>query len=112
MAMRLSQVAPDNLKSLEGFFGRIPLEVTATLLEKISNDGPGVEEAEVRALIVPALVIGHERDYIHPYSHAQALADIIPQSTLKTITPKAASKELYLADLHNTITEFLEELPR
>ncbi len=37
---------------------------------------------------------------------------MIPQSTLKVITPKAASKELYLADLHNAITEFLEELPR
>jgi len=111
MALHLSQVAPDNLKSLEGFFARKPRQVTAALLKQISNDGPGVDDAEVRALTIPALVIGHERDYIHPYSHAQALADLIPKSTLKAITSKAASKELYISDLHNAISEFLEELP-
>lgn len=111
MAMHLSQVAPDNLESLKGFFGRKPHEVTAALLKLISNDGPGITDPEVHALAVPALVVGHERDYIHPYSHAEALADLLPNSTLKAITPKAASKELYISDLHNDISEFLEELP-
>ncbi len=110
MAMHLSQVAPDNLKSLEGFFAREPHEVTANLLKQISKDGPGVEDAEVRALTVPALVIGHQLDYIHPYSHAQTLASMIPNSTLKAITPKATSQELYVSDLHKAIAEFLEEL--
>ena len=99
----------DNLKSLEGFFGRKPRQVTAALLKQISNDGPGVEDAEVRTLTIPALVIGPT--CLHsPYSHAQALADLIPKSTLKAITPKAASKELYISDLHNAISEFLGEL--
>jgi pimeloyl-ACP methyl ester carboxylesterase len=111
MAMHLSQVAPDNLESLKGFFGREPIEVTAALLKQISNDGPGISDAEVQALTVPALVVGHERDYIHPYSHAKALADMLPNSTLKAITPKATSKALYISDLHRAITEFLEDLP-
>jgi pimeloyl-ACP methyl ester carboxylesterase len=111
MAMHLAEVAPDNLESLKGFFTREPHEVTAALLKQISNDGPGITDAEVRALAVPALVIGHERDYIHPYSHAKALADLLPNSTLKAITPKSVSKELYILDLHNAITGFLEELP-
>lgn len=110
IAMHLAQVAPDNLESLKGFFGREPREVTAALLKQISKDGPGISDAEVRALAVPALVIGHERDSIHPYSHAKALADMLPNSILKAITPKATSKELYLLDLHNAITAFLEEL--
>jgi pimeloyl-ACP methyl ester carboxylesterase len=111
LAMHLSQVAPDNLESLKGFFGREPREVTAALLKQISNDGPGTTDAEVQALAVPALVIGHERDYIHPHSHAKALADLLPNSNLTAITPKATSKELYLFDLHNAITAFLEGLP-
>jgi pimeloyl-ACP methyl ester carboxylesterase len=110
-AMHLSEVAPDNLESLKGFFGREPHAVTAALLRQISSDGPGIADADVRALVIPALVVGLERDYIHPYSHAQALADLLPNSTLKAITPKATSKELYIFDLHIAITEFLEELP-
>lgn len=110
MAMHLSEVGPDNLESLKGFFGREPHEVTAALLKQISSDGPGITDADVRALAIPALVVGHERDYIHPYSHAQALADLLPNSTLKAITPKATSKEFYISDLHNAMSEFLEEL--
>jgi pimeloyl-ACP methyl ester carboxylesterase len=111
MAIHLAQVAPDNLESLKGFFGREPREVTAALLRQISKDGPEITESDVRALVVPALIIGHERDYIHPYSYAQALAYLLPNSSLKTITPKATSKALYISDLHRAITEFLEELP-
>jgi pimeloyl-ACP methyl ester carboxylesterase len=111
MAMHLSEIAPDNLESLEGFFWREPHAITSALLQQISKDGPGITDAEVRSLALPALVIGHERDYIHPYSHAMTLADLLPNSTLKDVTPKATSKALYISDLHRAISEFLEEIP-
>lgn len=107
IAMHLSQVAPDNLKSLEGFFQRQPSEVTAALLTSISADGPGVEDSEVRALSAPTLVIGHEHDYIHPISYARTLADLIPSATLKTITAKTVSHGLYVSDFHHAINHFL-----
>jgi pimeloyl-ACP methyl ester carboxylesterase len=110
-ARHLAQVAPDNLKSLEGFFQREPREVTAELLSQISIDGPGVEDCELKRIQVPTLVLGHDHDFIHPLAYAQALANLIPGATLKTITAKAISKEGYIADLHQAITQFLEELP-
>ena len=110
-ARHLAQVAPDNLKSLEGFFHREPQEVTAELLSQISIDGPGVEECELKRLNLPTLVLGHDHDFIHPLAYAQALANLIPKSTLRPITAKTTSKERYVADLHQAITQFLEELP-
>lgn len=110
IARHLSQVAPDNLKSLEGFFERQPYEVTAALLTAISADGPGVDESEVRALTIPTLVIGTDQDFIHPLSYAQILAGLIPAATFKTITSKAVSRDLYVSDLHAAMTQFLEEL--
>jgi pimeloyl-ACP methyl ester carboxylesterase len=109
-ARRLSQVAPDNLRSLDGFFERQPSPVTAALLTAISADGPGVDEPEVRALAIPTLVIGTDHDFIHPLSYAQILADLIPTAKFKAITSKVVSKELYLADFHAAITQFLREL--
>ena len=52
--------APDNLASLRGFLRRAtPAAVTAELLCRISEDGPGVDRAAIAAIAVPTLVIGN-----------------------------------------------------
>jgi pimeloyl-ACP methyl ester carboxylesterase len=106
----LAREAPDNLASLEGFFARAPLDVTAELLTRISADGPGVSEDEVRAIVVPTLVIATARDFIHPLAHAAALAGLIPGARLVTITPKAESKPRYLAEFRKALACFFEEI--
>jgi len=109
-ARRLAAEAPDNLASLIGFFDRLPHELTSALLTAIAVDGPGVSAAEYADLAVPALVLGHERDAVHPLAHARALAGLIPQAELAIITPKATSKAAYIADFHRTLQSFLEAL--
>ncbi|WP_307437804.1 alpha/beta fold hydrolase [Labrys monachus] len=105
----LEAQAPDNLASLRGFFARSPQPVTAALLSRISRDGPGVTRAAVAALAVPTLVIGHARDAVHPLSHAEALAALIPAARLVRITPKAESRELYRRDFSAALAQFLLE---
>ncbi|KQT54550.1 alpha/beta hydrolase [Aureimonas sp. Leaf454] len=107
-AARLAATAPDNLASLRGFFSRRPVAVTSTLLSRISADGPGVDETDLARLAVPTLVIGHERDAVHPLGHAEALAKLIPHARLATITPKATDKTAYLRDVHRALGAFLE----
>ena len=104
----LAEVAPDNLASLKGFFSREPQATTAALLQAIAADGPGVSEQDLRNLETPTLIVGHEIDYVHPFSYATALSQLIPRSQLVRITPKAVSKAAYLEDLHKAITNFLE----
>lgn len=105
----LAEVAPDNLASLLGFFAREPVKTTAALLQAIAADGPGMTEADLRALDVPVLVIGTERDFIHPCSMAEQLAGLIPHARLERATPKAVDKQAYLADLHRALGAFLED---
>lgn len=110
-AQRLARTAPDNLTSLLGFFDRAPQAETAALLQRISLDGPEVLPAEVRALTVPTLVIGHGADAIHPWSHAQALAALLPHnSQLVEITPKSVSREAYVADMHAALSAFIQKV--
>lgn len=109
-ARRLAQEAPDNLTSLLGFFDRQPLKITAALLTAISADGPGVTDDDLRALSLPSLVVGHEKDAVHPLAHARALADLIPGAHLAEITPKAVDKAAYLDDFHHALTAFLQGL--
>lgn len=107
---RLAAEAPDNLASLTGFFARTPIEVTAALLTAISDDGPGVTEDQVRNLRIPALVIGHEKDVVHPLAHAQAVAGLIPAADFVQITPKMENKAQYVADFHHAIGTFMKKL--
>ena len=107
-ARLLAEIAPDNLASLRGFFSREPQAITAALLQAIAADGPGVSEEDLRNLETPTLVIGHDIDYIHPFSYAATLSRLIPGSRLVAITPKAVSKPAYLKDFHSAIASFLE----
>lgn len=110
-ARLLAEVAPDNLVSLQGFFSREPQATTAALLQSIAGDGPGVSEEDLRNLKTPTLIVGHEVDYIHPFSYATALSQLIPGSQLVRITPKALNRAVYLEDLHKAISSFLETFP-
>jgi pimeloyl-ACP methyl ester carboxylesterase len=111
-AQHLARVAPDNLASLTGFFGRQPLDVTAALLMRISADGPGVSEADVRALSIPTLIMASEEDAIHPMAHAQTLAGLIPGAKLTELPPKGRDKAAHIAACHQAILTFLKGLPQ
>ena len=109
-ARRLEVAAPDNLASLKGFFNRRPQQETAHLLTTISADGPGITEADLRGLRIPALVCGCGEDAIHPMAHAQALAELIPQARLVELPAKARDKAAHLAALADAMILFLKEI--
>jgi len=109
VAAQLAQDAPDNLATMRGLFDRAPQAVTAALLTRISIDGPGVGEDEVRALGIPVLVIGHRRDIIHPIEHARTLAGLLPRARFIEITPKAENRARHRADFRAALQAFLTE---
>lgn len=108
---QLAEIAPDNLNSLIGFFTRETREVTAGLLTAISLDGPGVTEAQVKALNIPTLIVGTDKDYVHPLAHATRLHDLIPGAELVEITPKSRDLAAHMQELRAAIQNFTESLP-
>jgi pimeloyl-ACP methyl ester carboxylesterase len=111
-ARELSRAAPDNLASLRGFFSREPVEITRELLCRISADGPGVTEEQIRAIRAPAMVIGTAKDFVHPLEMAAELASWIPGAELVAITPKAVSREEYRAGFLTAVALFLKRVER
>jgi len=107
-AALLRREAPDNLASLRGFFERTPPAETATLLERIAADGPGVTTADLAALDCPTLVVGHDRDTIHPWAHAAALAGMIPGAGLVRVMPKADDPARHAGDVRAALGRFLD----
>ena len=109
-AARLSQDAPDNLKSLLGFFDRTPIAETQALLATISADGPGVSLEQISRLSVPTLVIGTAQDAIHPLAMATEIKDLIPNARLVEITPKSSNLQLYRAEFQTALRQFIQEM--
>jgi len=109
-AAMLRAEAPDNLASLLGFFDRDQPAATAALLQAISADGPGVTVEQVRVLRSPALVLGTERDVVHPFGHAEALAALIPRARLVALTSKAESRARHTLELQAALASFLKDI--
>lgn len=106
----LSEKAPDNLASLAGFFDHPNPVLLAELLDAIANDGPGVDESEIRSLAIPTLVVGHELDLVHPMDYARTLAAMINDAHFAEITPKVVDKARYSAELRAALAAFIKHL--
>ncbi|OBZ92160.1 alpha/beta hydrolase [Pararhizobium polonicum] len=110
VAKDLAEHGPDNLSAARGFFTREPVTVTSALLTSIAMGGPGVTEDEIRKISVPTLVIGNNRDPVHPVSYARVLAEMIPNASFVEITSKSDSVEAYRHDFKSALEKFLGNL--
>ncbi|CUX71137.1 MULTISPECIES: alpha/beta fold hydrolase [Agrobacterium] len=110
VAMDLAEHGPDNLSAIRGFFTREPIEVTSALLTSIAMGGPGVTEDEIKNISVPTLVIGNNRDPVHPLSYARTLAEWIPNASFVEITSKSDSVNAYQRDFKSALAKFLRDL--
>ncbi|BFG76083.1 alpha/beta hydrolase [Paraburkholderia terrae] len=100
-------VSPDNAASMRGFFRRPNPQSTIALLSRIPAQGPGLQRGDFSKLSLPTLVIANRQDYVHPVETAEALAELISDSTLTVITSKTESHSDYVADFERALREFL-----
>lgn len=99
---------PDVAASLCLQFQHPRAEETAAKLERLIRDTPHPDRRAWAGVRVPALVLGNQRDPVHPFEYAEALAGAIPDARLVEITPKGVSLERHGADVQRAVGEFLE----
>lgn len=108
IGLYLAEHAPDNLASLLGFFSARNAGELADLLLAIALDGPDVGEADLAALAMPVLTVGHGVDVVHPLAYAKTLAARIPGARFAEITPKAVNRQAYASELHGVLAAFFQ----
>lgn len=109
-ARALGKGSPDNLASALGQFDRPDPAATATLLEAIARDGPGVEEAALDGLALPTLVIGNAEDVVHPIAMAERLARRLPRARFVEIPSKTRSRAGYRDGFRAALETFFGEV--
>jgi pimeloyl-ACP methyl ester carboxylesterase len=103
----VASVSPDNAASLQSFFTRPNPESTIALLSSIPKDSPGIDAAAITNIAAPTLILGNHHDFVHPLIYAERLQQLIPNVTLRVVTAKSTSRELYKSDIQQSLTGFL-----
>jgi pimeloyl-ACP methyl ester carboxylesterase len=109
-ARMLAREAPDNLAAMRKFLEVEDRAGLSALLSAIAADGPGVSEADVRAIAMPTLAIGTRVDFAHPFDYAQTMASMIPGAELVEITPKGIDRPRYAAEFRVALSSFLSRV--
>jgi pimeloyl-ACP methyl ester carboxylesterase len=103
----MEQLSADCARSLIGQFEEPRAEEFVARLERLAADTPVGSCDDYREIRVPTLILGNRKDPIHPWTHAEALAQLIPGAQLRELTPKSVSVEAHAADVQRALDEFL-----
>lgn len=104
---RLLIEAPDTASSLVGQFQHARAEETVVKLLRIPRDAPCSDRTAWSHIAVPALILANHSDPPHPFVFGEVAAGLIPDSHLKTLTPKSVNKQVHLRESRDSIREFI-----
>jgi pimeloyl-ACP methyl ester carboxylesterase len=104
---RVLAESPDNASGLLAQFDHPRAAETVVRLERVPNDTPNRDAAELGAVAVPTLVLANRQDVIHPFTYGEALAQAIRRAELHELTPKSVSKERHTEDVQRLVGDFL-----
>jgi pimeloyl-ACP methyl ester carboxylesterase len=79
-------------------------------LKRLPADCPVRDWTAVEALRMPALVVGNNRDPIHPMAFARTWAEHLPRARLAEIPSKSESAVRHAAEFRRYLNEFLGSL--
>jgi pimeloyl-ACP methyl ester carboxylesterase len=106
---RLQVEAPDTAKSFVGQFLNPRAEETCVRLQRMPHDAPNRDRAAWASIGAPTLILANHNDPPHPYAYGEIAARLIPNSILKTITPKSVDKQAHLQEARATIRQFIQQ---
>ncbi len=106
----MERESPDCSQSLCGQFEQPRAEEFVARLERLAADTPVTSREDYRTIRAPTLILGSRQDPIHPWTYAEALAQLIPGAELRELTPKSVSLEAHRADVQSTLDDFFGNL--
>ena len=105
----LQETAPACASSLMGQFDAPEAKQCASRLTRIPDSTPFANLADLATLRCKTLVLGTDRDPVHPLDMARQYAEAIPASLFATVCSKSEDKDRHLSECAAAITEFVEE---
>ncbi|MEM6803817.1 MAG: alpha/beta hydrolase, partial [Bacteroidota bacterium] len=108
--LRIKEILPQAAKSIMGQFSRDQGEYTAKVLDRMVKDKPFEQMADLAQIKVPTLVIGNEKDPLHPWEMAEAIHQEISGSTLKKVVSRYVNDSQHKKEVQAAIAAFLDNI--
>ena len=105
--LKLKEENPVCAQAVTAQFSRPELAMAARTLVEMTADSPVKSFSELTALYMPSLVIGNDRDPLHPLSMALTWAEQLPNARYRKIAPRYTDPETHRRELQQEITDFL-----
>ena len=102
--------SPSVAESLCEQFTKPDAPARAARLERLPADCPVDDWSVVESLAMPALVVGTDRDAVHPMAFARTWAEHLPNAQLVQIPSKSESAERHAAEFRRVLSQFLNSL--
>ena len=105
----LRQESADSAESILALFEDPRATETLARLERIPKGAPNWDRTQWRQIDVPTLVLGTQRDPIHPFEYAKIIAREIPNAEFEELTPKSVNFARYASELNSCLGAFLRK---
>jgi pimeloyl-ACP methyl ester carboxylesterase len=99
--------SPDTAQSLRSQFSNERAVEAVARLERLPADRPLPDLRGAAAIRVPALVLAHRQDPIHPFEFGARLARTIPGAEFVELTPKSIARDRHAAEVQGFLDSFL-----
>jgi len=107
---RLRAVSPHAAESLSSQFFRPNAVERAVRLDRMPRSTPYTDPSELRTIAQPTLVIGCDRDPLHPISFARIWSALIAGSSLEFVVPSADDVSRHRQEVRRGVGAFLRRL--
>ena len=107
---RLRAVSPHAAESLSSQFLRPKAVERAVRLDRMPRSTPYGDPAELQAIAAPTLVVGCDRDPLHPIDFAWTWSRLIPGATLDFVIPSADDVARHRREVRRVVGTFLRQL--
>lgn len=106
----VADVTASGARSVEDQLTKSGARERAIRLVEVPKNVAWRDDAELRTLDVPALVIGTERDVMHPLDLARRTAALLPHGELVEVTPRDADPNRYDREIRSTVRRHVLEV--
>lgn len=107
---RLKAASPHAAESLSSQFLRPNAAERAVRLDRMPRSTPYTTPSDLLAIVQPTVVIGCDRDPLHPIAFARAWSELIPGAALQLVTPSADDVALHRRDVRKAVGAFIRQL--
>jgi len=104
---QIKTILPTAAESLLSLFDRSQREELPLVLEKMVEDRPFSNISELQEIQVPCMIVGNEKDPLHPFEMASQLHQNIKQSELHKVVSRYVDETEHAVAVNQLVSTFI-----